>query len=106
MALGELETAARLGLPMVVLAYNDDAYGAEVHHFEDEGLSLKIVRFPPTDIAAIARATGAAGVAVRSVDDLSAVADWLDGTRDRPLVVDVKVNPTVVGAWLPEAFRA
>ena len=106
MALGELETAARLGVAMVVLVYNDDAYGAEVHHFEPEGHPLDIVRFPPTDVAAIARATGADGVTVRSVDDLAAVVKWVEAPRERPLVVDVKVTPTVIGAWLPEAFRA
>ena len=33
MGASELETVARLGLPMVVVVYNDAAYGAEVHHF-------------------------------------------------------------------------
>ncbi len=31
----ELETAVRLGLGLLVLVYNDDAYGAEVHIFQD-----------------------------------------------------------------------
>ncbi|MGH3356771.1 MAG: thiamine pyrophosphate-binding protein, partial [Nocardioidaceae bacterium] len=33
MSIAELDTVRRLGLPMVVVVYNDDAYGAEVHHF-------------------------------------------------------------------------
>ena len=33
MSASELETVVRLGLPMVVVVYNDAAYGAEVHHF-------------------------------------------------------------------------
>ncbi|MGH3483877.1 MAG: thiamine pyrophosphate-binding protein, partial [Nocardioidaceae bacterium] len=37
MAAAELETVARLGLPMVVVVYNDAAYGAEVHHFGPDG---------------------------------------------------------------------
>ncbi|WP_324273649.1 thiamine pyrophosphate-binding protein [Blastococcus brunescens] len=37
MSLTELDTAVRLRLPLVVVVYNDDAYGAEVHHFEPEG---------------------------------------------------------------------
>jgi thiamine pyrophosphate-dependent acetolactate synthase large subunit-like protein len=104
MSLGELETAARLRLPLLVVVYNDDAYGAEVHHFADRGEGLDLVRFPETDLAAVGRALGADGVTVRRLQDLEAVASWL-GRRDRPLVVDAKVTPTVVGEWLEEAFR-
>ena len=35
MAPAELETVARLGLQMLVVVYDDSAYGAEVHHFPD-----------------------------------------------------------------------
>jgi thiamine pyrophosphate-dependent acetolactate synthase large subunit-like protein len=104
MSLGELETAARLRLPLLVVVYNDDAYGAEVHHFADRAEGLDLVRFPETDLAAVGRALGADGATVRGLKDLEAVASWL-GHRDRPLVVDAKVTPTVVGEWLEEAFR-
>ena len=46
MGVSELETVARLGLPMVVVVYDDEAYGAEVHHFGPDGDPLDIVRFP------------------------------------------------------------
>ena len=104
MSLGELETAARLALPLLVVVYNDDAYGAEVHHFTDQPEGLDLVRFPETDLAAVGRAVGADGITVRAPRDLEPVASWLD-RRDRPMVVDAKVTPTVVGAWLEEAFR-
>ena len=35
MGVAELETVVRLGLPMVVVVYDDRGYGAEVHHFPD-----------------------------------------------------------------------
>jgi thiamine pyrophosphate-dependent acetolactate synthase large subunit-like protein len=105
MALGELETAARYRLPMLVVVYNDSAYGAEVHHFGPEGQPVNIARFPDTDFAALARAAGAEGVTVRKEGDLSLVEDWLM-RRDRPLVIDAKVNPEVRAEWLEEAFRA
>jgi thiamine pyrophosphate-dependent acetolactate synthase large subunit-like protein len=104
MSLGELETAARLRLPLLLVVYNDDAYGAEVHHFTDRPEGLDLVRFPETDIAAVGRAVGADGITVRRLEDLKAVESWL-AHPDRPLVVDAKVTPTVVGAWLEEAFR-
>jgi len=39
----ELDTVRRLGLPMVVVVYNDEAYGAEVHHFGPHGFLLDTV---------------------------------------------------------------
>src|SRR5918994_5016471 len=105
MSLGELETAARYRLPMLVVVYNDAAYGAEVHHFGPQGQPVDIARFPDTDFAALARAAGAEGVTVRKEGDLSLVEDWLM-RRDRPLVIDAKVNPEVRAEWLEEAFRA
>jgi thiamine pyrophosphate-dependent acetolactate synthase large subunit-like protein len=104
LALQELETAARLGLRLLVVVYDDAAYGAEVHHFRTLGEDVAPAQFPAADIAAIARACGAAGVTVRSAEDLIAVGDWVrDGSG--PLVVDAKVNPDVCADWLHEAFR-
>jgi len=105
MALGELETAARYRLPMLIVIYNDAAYGAEVHHFGPMGRQVDVARFPDTDFAALARAAGAEGITVRNKGDLSPVRDWLE-RRDRPLVIDAKVNPEVRAEWLAEAFRA
>ena len=105
MALGELETATRYHLPMLVVIYNDAAYGAEVHHFGPMGRPVELARFPDTDFAALARAAGAEGITVRNKGDLTPVQDWLE-RRERPLVIDAKVNPEVRAEWLEEAFRA
>jgi len=105
MGVSELETVARLGLPMVVVVYDDEAYGAEVHHFGPDGDPLDTVRFPPADIAAIGRGFGFEGVTVRSAEDLAAVRGWLDGPRERPLLIDAKVTSAHGSWWLEEAFR-
>jgi thiamine pyrophosphate-dependent acetolactate synthase large subunit-like protein len=105
MGVSELETAVRLKLPLVVVVYDDEAYGAEVHHFEPGGHPLDTVRFPPADIAAIGRGFGCAGVTVRGSGDLGPVSDWLAGPRDRPLVIDAKVTGEHGSWWLEEAFR-
>jgi acetolactate synthase I/II/III large subunit len=105
MAAAELETVARLGLPMVVVVYNDAAYGAEVHHFGPDGYPLETVRFPDTDIAAIGRGYGFDAVTVRRRDDLDGVRTWLDGDRQAPLLVDAKVTGDAGSWWLEEAFR-
>jgi acetolactate synthase-1/2/3 large subunit len=105
MGISELETVVRLGIPMVVVIYDDEAYGAEVHHFGPDGDPLETVRFPPTDIAAIGRGFGFDGVIVRSAADLGAVRDWLAGPRERPLLIDAKVTSARGSWWLEEAFR-
>lgn len=103
MAVSELETAVRLGHPMVIAVYNDAAYGAEVHHFGAEA-DLGTVTFPDTDIAAIARGFGAAGLTVRGRNDLDAVASWA-ADPDGVLVIDAKIAGDGGSWWLAEAFR-
>ncbi|RSM40739.1 thiamine pyrophosphate-binding protein [Amycolatopsis balhimycina DSM 5908] len=103
MALSELDTAVRLRLPLVVIVYNDAAYGAEIHHFGDADMTT--VRFPDSDFAAIGRGFGCAGVTVRSAEDLFAVREWLAGPRTAPLVIDAKIADDGGSWWLAEAFR-
>ncbi len=105
MSAAELDTVRRLGLPMLVVVYNDDAYGAEVHHFGPGGHPLETVTFPPTDIAAIGRGYGFEAVTVRGAKDLTAVEDWLNGPRSAPMLVDAKVVAEHPSWWLEEAFR-
>ena len=105
MALAELETVARLGLRMLIVIYNDSAYGAEVHHFGPQGASLDLVRFDDVDFAALGRAAGLQAATVRGPSDLQIVATWLAEGGTPALVLDAKVVPTVVASWLEEAFR-
>ena len=105
MGISELETAVRLGLDLLAVVYDDEAYGAEVHHFGPDGHPVEHVTFPPADLAAIGRGFGCDGVTVRAPGDLAAVADWINGPRDRPLVVDAKVTRGQPSWWLAEAFR-
>ena len=113
MGISELETAVRLGLPLVCIIYNDAGYGAEVHHFgaaHDGGpavepVDLSTVTFPDTDIAAIARGFGADAVTVRGVADLEAVRAWVGERPSRPLVIDAKIASDGGAWWLAEAFK-
>jgi thiamine pyrophosphate-dependent acetolactate synthase large subunit-like protein len=105
MALPELETAARLRLKLLVLVYDDEAYGAEVHHFTPSGHAVDGAQFPPADLAALGAAAGARAATIRALDDLSVVGDWLAADAPGPLVLDAKVDPTICAAWLEDAFR-
>jgi thiamine pyrophosphate-dependent acetolactate synthase large subunit-like protein len=84
MALPDLETLGRVKPDMLVVVYDDAAYGAEVHHFRPMGIPVELAQFPPTDFAALAEAAGC---------------------HDRPLVLDAKVDPDICAEWLEEAFR-
>jgi acetolactate synthase I/II/III large subunit len=105
MSVAELSTAVRLGLPLLIVVYNDAAYGAEVHHFGPQGHPLDTVTFPDADLARLARGFGCAGLTVRSAADLAGVREWLAGAPDRPLVVDAKIATSRGAWWLEEAFR-
>ncbi|MFD5631262.1 thiamine pyrophosphate-binding protein [Streptomyces sp. NPDC127072] len=105
MGAAELDTVRRLGLPMVVIVYNDDAYGAEVHHFAPDGHPLDTVVFPPTDIATVGRGYGFEAVTVKTPDDLRPVRHWLTGPRSNPLLIDAKIVSDQGAWWLEEAFR-
>jgi thiamine pyrophosphate-dependent acetolactate synthase large subunit-like protein len=109
MGISELETAVRLGRPMLVAVYNDAAYGAEVHHFQHlphDGApaDLTTVTFPDFDIAAVARGFGARGVTVRSLDDLDEVRRWA-AAPEGVMVVDAKIAADGGAWWLAEAFK-
>ena len=105
MSVAELTTVTRLGLPLVILVYNDAAYGAEVHHFGPDGFPLTTVQFPEPHMAAIAEGFGVTGVTIRRRSDLHEVQEWLDGPRDRALVIDAKITSEHGSWWLEEAFH-
>ena len=87
----QIVTNGFLSLGMLVVVYDDHAYGAEVHIFHGDP-QKEIVTFPDTDIAAIARGYGCEAITVRSLDDLGPLQAWLDGPRDRPFLIDAKIE--------------
>ncbi|QWF85944.1 thiamine pyrophosphate-binding protein [Amycolatopsis sp. CA-230715] len=104
MGIAELETVVRLNLPMLIVVYNDHAYGAEVYFFEPAGEPTGTVTFPDTDLAAIARGYGCDAVTVRTRADLDEVATRVAAGLDRPLVVDAKISG--FAAWWLRAAMA
>ena len=100
--LSDFETVARLGLRMLIVVYNDSAYGAEVHHFGPHGAPLDLVQFAEVDFAALGRAVGLRGATVRRAEDVRVVSEWLDCGARPGLVLDAKVVTTVVAEWLEE----
>jgi thiamine pyrophosphate-dependent acetolactate synthase large subunit-like protein len=101
MTLGELQTAANLRCRLVIAVMNDQAFGAERHFLELDGIAHHHSQFPDTDFAAVAAALGIESVTVRSVADLRRHAPRLEG-RESPFLLDCKIDPAVRARWFED----
>ena len=92
-ALGELETAARVGLAFTLIVVNNAASGyvKALQHAMYDG-AYQSADLSAVDYAQVARALGCDGIAVDHAADLRAAlaASILRGTR--PTVIDVRVT--------------
>jgi acetolactate synthase-1/2/3 large subunit len=105
MSLAELDTAARLGIPVLIVVFNDASYGAELHFLRMCGLPEDACRFDTTaPLAPVAQALGVEALRVETADDLAAVRARLNVGLDAPLLLDCQVTDQVVATWLEEAF--
>jgi thiamine pyrophosphate-dependent acetolactate synthase large subunit-like protein len=95
MALGDLETAVRYELPLLIVVANDGAMGSEVNRLLALGLPPERAELPAPAFAALAEAMGADGLTVRSAADLAEVGRRLESGLHGPLVLDCRVNPAV-----------
>ncbi|GGC06538.1 thiamine pyrophosphate-binding protein [Cellulomonas carbonis] len=108
MALSDLESAVRVaGGRGLAVVWNDGAYGAEVHHYGRKGLAREPMLIPDVDFAGVARALGADGVVVRTVEDLDVLATWAarPAARRPFLLLDLRVSATVVAPFYEEIAR-
>lgn len=93
MVLAELETAARLRLPILILVLSDRSLYLIRMHQERKGFEAGGVDFDPIDFAGIAPGFGARGFRATTWPEFDdAVAAGLRG--DRPTVIEVPIDPT------------
>ncbi len=91
MTLAELETLARLRLPVTVVVFDDAALSLiEIKQRDGQG-GAAAVRFAPVDFAGVARAMGIDARAVTSTAEATAA---LAGRWDRPRLVDARIDPS------------
>ncbi|MEV0732716.1 thiamine pyrophosphate-binding protein [Polymorphospora sp. NPDC050346] len=93
--LGELDTLARLGAPVLLVVLDDAAYGAEVRKLAPRGVDPDLARFPDRDFAAVARALGLPAWTVTDEAGARAAFDAVLPLTG-PAVLHVKVRPDVV----------
>ncbi len=104
MGLGELDTAVRYGLRLLVLVYNDQAYGAEMHFLRMLSIDDTASRFTVPPLDEVARAIGADGYSIRSATEIEPLVPLL-GELQGPLLLDCHVSQNVRASWLAEAFE-
>jgi acetolactate synthase I/II/III large subunit len=99
MSLGDIETAVRYRLPVVIVVSNDMALGAEVHFLNVIGEPTDLATHSTPSFEAVAKALGAEGHTVRTIDDVRALEQRFQ-TIDGPIVVDCYINPEIRGDWV------
>ena len=100
MSLGDLETAVRLGLRILVVISNDEALGSEVNFLTEHGLDPEVARTPTPSFSAIALAMGAHAATIRSPGDLTVLDRWLSHWPGVPLVLDCRIDPEIRAHFL------
>jgi len=97
-ALQELETVARLVLPIVIAVYDDDAYGVEIYELQYRDQDIEPAVFPPVDFAAVARGLGIRALTLRNTRDLDAARSAMRDL-DGPLLLDLRLRRGVITRW-------
>jgi thiamine pyrophosphate-dependent acetolactate synthase large subunit-like protein len=95
MHMSELDTAARLGVKLLITVFNDEALGAEYQKFVSKKMDARAAAIPTPDLSAIARAFGCRGQLARTLDEVQAgVDEFMAG--DGPMLLDIRVSRSVV----------
>lgn len=105
--LTELETARRHNVPVVLVINNNSAFGQGLVNIRKmqgnrPGNVDELIRFGPTDFAAIARAFGVEGIRVENPAEIGPALERAIASQ-RPVVVDVVTDaePRAPEPWVP-----
>lgn len=104
MTMGELETAGREDIPLVIIVINDCAYGAELHFLKMRDMPVSKSVFTDIDFAPVAAAFGFQAHTVRTIDELRKLAPLLSNP-DGPILLDCKINASVAAGYHTETLE-
>src|SRR6185295_10494252 len=91
----ELDTAARLGVRLLFVVMNDEAYGAEYHKLKVKKMNEKLSAVRAPDFAKVAEGFGCKGRTAHTPEDIARAADeFMAG--DGPMLLNVKMSRNVV----------
>ena len=89
----ELTAAVQEKLPVIFIVLNDAALGTVKHGQRLGGAEATAYEIPRVDFAMIARAMGAEGYVIETVQDLQGLAVEDICRRKGPTVLDVRIDP-------------
>lgn len=93
--INEFNTAVRLNQDLITVVCNDSAYGAEHIQFVDRDMNPSLSEFEWPSFAGVATALGGHGILITSNDDLENAIKAIK-TRDRPVLIELKLDPEQV----------
>jgi thiamine pyrophosphate-dependent acetolactate synthase large subunit-like protein len=95
MHMQELETAARLGVNLLIAVFNDEALGAEYQKLVSKNMDARTATIPTPDLGAVARAFGCRGRQARTMEEVKAgLKEFMAG--EGPMLLDIRVSRSVV----------
>lgn len=94
MNLQELDTTARLRLPLRIIIMNDGAMGAELHKLRVRGIDGSEAVIPDADLVGAARSLGLRAVRPASLDELELALK--EDPAEGPILIDVPIAREVV----------
>ena len=102
---GDLDTAARYGVNLLVVVYDDAAYGAEIHHLRRHQLAEETARFANPSFVSVAEALGVHAAKATSLGEL---AEQARAAMDRggPHLIEVPINGDVLSRWFAHTMGA
>ena len=103
MNLGDIDTAVRYRLPLVIIVTNDGGFGSEIHYLQVNGLPDQTARYENPSFADVAVSLGAKGITIDSLDKIGEVRSAIHGLAG-PLVLDCKVTTSVRAGWVDFLF--
>lgn len=93
MALTDVTTAAQEGIPLIVAVLNDERYG--MVEIGNDAVYGRTPRFAtPMDIGRLAEGAGCRAIVIREPGEIEKL-DLVALAADRPLVLDIRIDPTV-----------
>lgn len=92
----EISVAVAEKLNVVFVVLNDQALGMVKHGQRLAGAEQIAYQLPPTDFAALARAQGAVGISIRTLDDLARLKVSTMLQQGGPTLLDVYIDPEAV----------
>jgi thiamine pyrophosphate-dependent acetolactate synthase large subunit-like protein len=96
MNLQELDTVCRYKQQMVLIIWNDNGFGAEVHKLRAKGFEPSLAAWDtPLDFVALAKAFGGDGLKLKSEEEIGdAIAKGI--AHGGLFLIDARVSPTLV----------